>query len=155
MSVALSVLSACPISAAAPAVGFIDSIGGMEMLLVAFVGLLLFGGKGLPEMARTFGKAIREFKKATASVENEVKRVMNEEPEARPRPKPRPAAPRLQSAPPKPTSAEAATPSPAAPETAPAPAAQPGSDASSSQAGADSAGIAARRQTPPPSANNL
>ncbi len=58
---------------------FIEGIGGMEMMLVAVIGLLLFGGKGLPDMARTLGKVVREFKKATANVENEVKRVMEEE----------------------------------------------------------------------------
>ena len=61
------------------ALGFLEGIGTMEMMLVAVIGLLLFGGKGLPEMARTFGKVIREFKKASANVEDEVKRVMNEE----------------------------------------------------------------------------
>ena len=66
---------------ALPVFAFFEGIGGMEMLLVAVIGLLLFGGKGLPEMARTFGKVMREIKKASSSVEAEVKRVMNEEPE--------------------------------------------------------------------------
>lgn len=72
-----------------PAIAFIQGIGAMEMMLVAVIGLLLFGGKGLPDMARTFGKVMREFKKASSSVEAEVKRVMNEEPDDRP-PPPRP-----------------------------------------------------------------
>jgi sec-independent protein translocase protein TatA len=72
-----------------PALAFIEGIGAMEMMLVAVIGLLLFGGKGLPDMARTFGKIVREFKKASSSVEAEVKRVMNEEPDAHPAP-PRP-----------------------------------------------------------------
>jgi TatA/E family protein of Tat protein translocase len=59
---------------------FLEGIGAMEMILVMVIGLLLFGGKGLPDMARTFGRMVREFKKATAGVENEMKRVMNEEP---------------------------------------------------------------------------
>ena len=87
-------------SAAAGAVrmfAFLEGIGAMEMMLVAIIGLLLFGGKGLPDMARTVGKVIREFKKATQGVEDEVRRVMHEEPEparpARPpRPRPRPQA---------------------------------------------------------------
>jgi len=77
-----------------PALAFIEGIGAMEMMLVAIIGLLLFGGKGLPDMARTLGKVVREFKKATANVEQEVQRVMNEEPpspSAKPRPRPRPA----------------------------------------------------------------
>ncbi|NDC76008.1 hypothetical protein EBZ70_12210, partial [bacterium] len=48
------------------ALGFLEGIGTMEMMLVGVIGLLLFGGKGLPEMARTFGRVIREFKKASA-----------------------------------------------------------------------------------------
>ncbi|MEN9841637.1 MAG: hypothetical protein RL376_1437 [Verrucomicrobiota bacterium] len=71
---------------------FIEGIGGMEMMLVAIIGLLLFGGKGLPDMARTLGKVVREFKKATANVENEVKRVMEEEPVTPPAPRPAPPA---------------------------------------------------------------
>ena len=63
-----------------PVLAVFEGIGAMEMMLVAVVGLLLFGGKGLPDMARTLGKVVREFKKATANVEEEVKRVMNEEP---------------------------------------------------------------------------
>jgi sec-independent protein translocase protein TatA len=78
----------------APAIAFLEGIGAMEMMLVAVIGLLLFGGKGLPDMARTLGKVVREFKKATANVEQEVQRVMNEEPSppsAKPRPRTRPA----------------------------------------------------------------
>lgn len=76
----------------------LEGIGGAEMMLVAVIGLLLFGGKGLPDMARTFGKAMREFKKATSAVENEVRKVMEEEPPARlsesvPPAKPAPAKP--------------------------------------------------------------
>jgi sec-independent protein translocase protein TatA len=100
MPSAVLTLAAAP----APALAFLEGIGAMEMILVAVIGLLLFGGKGLPDMARTLGKVVREFKKATANVESEVKRVMNEEPE--PAPKPRPAT-RNSSPPP-------ATPPPAA-----------------------------------------
>ncbi len=76
-----------------PALAFLEGIGALEMMLVAIIGLLLFGGKGLPYMARTLGKVVREFKKATANVEQEVQRVMNEEPSpaAKPLARPRPA----------------------------------------------------------------
>lgn len=88
-------LALAPAAAAVPApfFAFLEGIGAMEMMLVAVIGLLLFGGKGLPDMARTLGKVVREFKKATANVEQEVQRVMNEEPEppAKPKPRPRPA----------------------------------------------------------------
>lgn len=83
MSVAV-LLSAPP----SHALAFLEGIGAMEMMLVAVIGLLLFGGKGLPDMARTIGKVVREFKKASANVEEEVKRVMNEEPSPRRSPRP-------------------------------------------------------------------
>ena len=57
---------------------FIDGLGGGEMLLIFFVILLLFGGQRLPELARGLGRSVREFKKATAGVEDEIKRVLDE-----------------------------------------------------------------------------
>ena len=38
-------------------------IGGWELILIFAVVLLLFGAKRLPEIARSIGKAINEFKK--------------------------------------------------------------------------------------------
>jgi len=52
---------------------FIGSLGGPEILLIAFVVLLLFGGKKLPELMRGLGKGIREFNSAKANIETEVK----------------------------------------------------------------------------------
>ena len=40
------------------------NIGFPELLLIVFVILLLFGAGRLPEIARQFGKAMHEFKKA-------------------------------------------------------------------------------------------
>lgn len=52
--------------------------GGTEMLLIAFVVLLMFGGKKLPELMRGLGKGIREFNNAKANIETEVKESMKE-----------------------------------------------------------------------------
>ncbi|MDR1281456.1 MAG: twin-arginine translocase TatA/TatE family subunit, partial [Opitutaceae bacterium] len=49
----------------------------MEMLLIFVLGLVLFGGKGLPNVARGLGRAMREFKKATSGVEEEIKRALD------------------------------------------------------------------------------
>jgi len=38
--------------------------GGMEWVLIAFVVLLLFGGKKIPELAKGLGSGIKNFKKA-------------------------------------------------------------------------------------------
>lgn len=48
----------------------------MEMILIAFVILLLFGGKKLPELMRGLGRGIKEFNNAKASIESEVKESM-------------------------------------------------------------------------------
>jgi sec-independent protein translocase protein TatA len=53
-----------------------DFLGGSEMLLIFFLILMLFGGQKMPELARGLGKAIREFKKATAGVEEEIKKAL-------------------------------------------------------------------------------
>ena len=37
--------------------------GGMEIVLIIFVIILLFGAKKLPELARSLGKSLNEFKK--------------------------------------------------------------------------------------------
>ena len=55
-------------------------VGGGEMLIVFFLVLMLFGGEKLPEFARGLGKSIREFKKASAGVEEEFRRAMAEPP---------------------------------------------------------------------------
>ena len=44
-------------------------IGTTELLLIAGIALLLFGGKKLPEMMRGLGKGVREFKKGVHEVE--------------------------------------------------------------------------------------
>lgn len=38
-------------------------IGGSEIVIVAVVLLILFGGKKLPEFTKGIGEAIREFRK--------------------------------------------------------------------------------------------
>lgn len=46
------------------AIAFIPGMQGVpEILLIIFVILLLFGSKKLPELARSLGKSLNEFKK--------------------------------------------------------------------------------------------
>ena len=53
------------------------SIGFMELFLIFIVALLVFGPRKLPEIGRTLGRAIGEFRKAThdfrSSLEEEVR----------------------------------------------------------------------------------
>jgi sec-independent protein translocase protein TatA len=58
----------------------IFDLGGPEILLILAVVLIFFGGEKLPELARGLGKSIREFKKATAGIEEEFKRAIEEPP---------------------------------------------------------------------------
>jgi sec-independent protein translocase protein TatA len=53
-------------------------LGDQEMILIAVVVLIFFGGKRMPELARGMGKALREFRRATSDVEREFKRMMDE-----------------------------------------------------------------------------
>jgi sec-independent protein translocase protein TatA len=39
-------------------------LGGQEVLIIAILVLLLFGGKKIPELMRGLGKGIKEFKDA-------------------------------------------------------------------------------------------
>jgi len=54
--------------------------GGTEWVVVGLVALLLFGRR-LPEVAKSLGKGIVEFKKGLRSVEDEVHRAGEEPPE--------------------------------------------------------------------------
>ncbi len=48
------------------------SIGFQEILMIAAIVLLLFGGKKIPELMRGLGKGIREFKDAKSDISKEV-----------------------------------------------------------------------------------
>ena len=47
-------------------------MGPMEMFLALVVVLLLFGAKRIPEIAGSFGKGIREFKRNMSDVQKEI-----------------------------------------------------------------------------------
>jgi sec-independent protein translocase protein TatA len=58
-----------------------------ELLIILAVLLLLFGARRLPEMGRSLGRGMREFKDAVTG------KVEDEEPAELPRPAPPPPAP--------------------------------------------------------------
>ncbi|OGV33199.1 MAG: hypothetical protein A2020_11220 [Lentisphaerae bacterium GWF2_45_14] len=45
-------------------------IGGWELLLIFFIVLLVFGARRLPEIAKSLGKSVHEFKKAKDDILN-------------------------------------------------------------------------------------
>ena len=67
-------------------------LGGGELMVVLVVGLILFGSKRIPEFAKGIGQAMKEFKKASNDVSNEIHNAINQEPP----PPPPPAPARLQ-----------------------------------------------------------
>jgi sec-independent protein translocase protein TatA len=62
---------------------FAGMIGGWEMVVILAVVLMLFGAKKLPELAKGLGQGIKEFKKATREVTDEVTNAMDETPQRR------------------------------------------------------------------------
>jgi len=47
-------------------------IGTTELVIIMFIILLIFGAKKLPELAQGLGKGIREFKKASNDIQEEL-----------------------------------------------------------------------------------
>ena len=54
------------------------NLGGGEIILILAIVLILFGAKKLPELAKGLGQGIKEFKKATHNVSEEVREAMAE-----------------------------------------------------------------------------
>jgi sec-independent protein translocase protein TatA len=54
------------------------AFGGMEIMWIAIVVLVLFGAKKVPELMKGVGQGIKEFKKASRDVQEEMHRAMEE-----------------------------------------------------------------------------
>jgi sec-independent protein translocase protein TatA len=63
---------------------FIQNLGSTEIIIIALVILLLFGGKKIPELMRGLGKGVSQFKKGMKDIEEEI----NAEPEKKEDPRP-------------------------------------------------------------------
>ena len=51
---------------------FIGGIGMQEVLLIALIVLLFFGGKKIPELMKGLGKGVRSFKDGMNEVEKDI-----------------------------------------------------------------------------------
>lgn len=71
---------------------FIGPLGGTEVLVILLVALMLFGGR-LPEVARSIGRSVNQFKRGLRDLDDELRRA-----ESEPRTKP-PALPAARSEP--------------------------------------------------------
>jgi TatA/E family protein of Tat protein translocase len=55
----------------------LESIGMQELILIGAIALIVFGPKKLPQMAKTVGKAMKEFRKATDEFKETWEREAN------------------------------------------------------------------------------
>tara|TARA_Y100000590_G_C15079797_1_gene773412 strand:+ start:53 stop:244 length:192 start_codon:yes stop_codon:yes gene_type:complete len=49
------------------------AIGPWQIIIIVLAIIILFGGKKIPEIARGIGLGLKEFKKATKEIKDEVK----------------------------------------------------------------------------------
>ena len=56
--------------------------GGWQVILIIALVLILFGAKKIPELAKGLGSGIKEFKKATREVTDEIQNAGNDTPPA-------------------------------------------------------------------------
>lgn len=55
-----------------------QNFGVWEVLIIAFVVLLLFGGKKIPELMKGLGKGVKSFKDGMKDVEKEISDINDE-----------------------------------------------------------------------------
>jgi Tat protein translocase TatB subunit len=68
-------------------------LGMPEILVILVVALVVLGPKRLPELARTLGKAMAEFRRQSSDIMDEFQQQMRVDEEAARRPTPKPPAP--------------------------------------------------------------
>ncbi|MCX4336155.1 MAG: twin-arginine translocase TatA/TatE family subunit [Bacteroidales bacterium] len=51
---------------------FLGNIGAGEIIVIALVVLLLFGGKKIPELMKGLGKGVRSFKEGMNEIEKDI-----------------------------------------------------------------------------------
>jgi sec-independent protein translocase protein TatA len=59
-------------------IAFVGIVAGTEWIIIILViGVLIFGAKKFPELARSFGRATSEYEKARIGAKNELERIKN------------------------------------------------------------------------------
>jgi sec-independent protein translocase protein TatA len=59
-------------------------LGAPELIAIGVIALLLFGPRKLPELMRGLGKGIREFKKASSEIQEQIHSAIESEPTQKP-----------------------------------------------------------------------
>ncbi|MDR1331792.1 MAG: twin-arginine translocase TatA/TatE family subunit [Tannerella sp.] len=52
---------------------FLGNLGTSEIIIIAIIILLLFGGKKIPELMRGIGKGVKNFKEGVKGIEDDIK----------------------------------------------------------------------------------
>ena len=60
-------------------IAFLNLPGGNELLWIFLIVLLLFGASALPKLFRSFGKSVREFKKAQDGLYDEMDKAASKD----------------------------------------------------------------------------
>jgi sec-independent protein translocase protein TatA len=55
------------------------NLGTGEIFIIAFIVVLLFGGKKIPELMRGFGKGVKNFKDGMNDIEADIKKDINKD----------------------------------------------------------------------------
>ncbi|MFC4639678.1 Sec-independent protein translocase subunit TatA/TatB [Deinococcus hohokamensis] len=53
------------------------NIGGPELIVILLVALVVFGPRKLPELGRTVGQGLREFRRHTSGITEELRSTMD------------------------------------------------------------------------------
>lgn len=64
----------------------LESIGTQELILIAAVALIVFGPRKLPQIAKTIGKTMAEFRNATSEFKNTWEKEVAFEDDEKPKP---------------------------------------------------------------------
>ncbi|HKX25572.1 MAG TPA: twin-arginine translocase TatA/TatE family subunit [Actinomycetota bacterium] len=56
------------------------SLGFGEILIILVLALIIFGPRRLPEMGRTIGRSLRDFRRATSDIRTELESELDEPP---------------------------------------------------------------------------
>ena len=55
------------------------SLGPWEIIIIILVIIIIFGGKRIPELARELGRGLKEFRKTTNEIKDEVNATAEDE----------------------------------------------------------------------------
>ncbi len=54
-------------------------LGGTEIVIILVLALLLFGAKNLPQLGRSLGQGIREFKSGVSEVKTDIEKSLEDD----------------------------------------------------------------------------